>query len=79
MLTAFVAADAYKNGFRVLRTTNHKDYPMTYGSITKLIEVQNALLVVFEHGIGIITINNSAEHSSQVLSELKVISDTYGS
>ena len=71
--------DAYKNGFRVLRTTNHKDYPMTYGSITKLIEVQNALLVVFEHGIGIITINNSAEHSSQVLSELKVISDTYGS
>ena len=31
--------DAYKNGFRVLRTTNHKDYPMTYGSITKLIEI----------------------------------------
>ena len=71
--------DAYKNGFRVLRTTNHKDYPMTYGSITKLIELQNALLVVFEHGVGLITINNSAEHYSQVLSELKVISDTYGS
>ena len=71
--------DAYKNGFRVLRTTNHKDYPMTYGSITKLIELQNAILVIFEHGIGLITINNSAEHSSQVLSDLKVISDMYGS
>ena len=71
--------DAYKNGFRVLRTMNHKDYPMTYGSITKLIEIQESLLVVFEHGVGLITINNSSEHPSQVLSDLKVISDTYGS
>ena len=71
--------DAYKNGFRILRTTNHKDYPMTYGSITKLIEYQNQLIVIFEHGIGLITINNSAEHNSQILSDLTVISDTYGS
>ncbi len=71
--------DAFKNGFRVLRTTNHKDYPMTYGSITKLIELKNNILVVFEHGIGIITINNNSEHPSQILSDLTVISDTYGS
>ena len=71
--------DAYKNGFRVLRTMNHKDYPMTHGSITKLVELQNALLVVFEHGIGIVTINNSAEHPSQILSDIKIISDMYGS
>ena len=71
--------DAYKNGFRVLRTMNHKDYPMTNGSITKLIEMKNTLLVVFEHGIGLITINNSAEHPSQVLSDLNIISDVYGS
>jgi hypothetical protein len=56
--------DAYKNGFRVIRTMNHKDYPMTYGSITKLIELKNALLVVFEHGIGLINIDNNAAHSS---------------
>ncbi len=71
--------DAYKNGFRILRTMNHKDYPMTYGSITKLIELQNSLLVIFEHGIGLITINNSSEHPSQILSDLSIISDTYGS
>ena len=71
--------DAYKNGFRVLRTTNHKDYPMTYGSITKILELKNQLLLVFEHGIGFVTIDNSAEHPSQVLSDLTVISDTYGS
>lgn len=71
--------DAYKNGFRVLRTMNHKDYPMTHGSITKLIEMQNALLVVFEHGVGIVTINNSAEHASQILSDVKMVNDMYGS
>ena len=71
--------DAYKNGFRVLRTMNHKDYPMTHGSITKILELKNALMIVFEHGIGLVAINNSAEHSSQVLSDLNVISDTYGS
>ena len=58
---------------------NHKDYPMTYGSITKLIELKNALLIVFEHGIGLVSINNSSEHPSQILSDLTVISDIYGS
>ena len=71
--------DAYKNGFRVIRTMNHKDYPMTHGSITKLVELKNALLIVFEHGIGMVSINNNAEHSSQILSDLNIISDTYGS
>ena len=71
--------DAYKNGFRVLRSMNHKDYPMTHGSITKLVELKNALLIVFEHGIGMVSINNQAEHSSQILSDLNIISDTYGS
>ena len=71
--------DAYKNGFRVIRTMNHKDFPMTYGSITKLIELKNALLIIFEHGIGFCTINNNAEHTSQILSDLTIISDMYGS
>ena len=71
--------DAYKNGFRVIRTMNHKDYPMTYGSITKLIELKNSLLIVFEHGIGLVAINNQVEHPSQILSDLNIISDSYGS
>jgi hypothetical protein len=58
---------------------NHKDYPMTYGSITKILEVANQLFVVFEHGVGLITINNSAEHSSQVLSDVTMLNDMYGS
>jgi hypothetical protein len=39
---------------------NHKDYPMTYGSITKILEGNNSIIVIFEHGIGMIKINNSA-------------------
>lgn len=71
--------DAYKNGFRVLRTMNHKDYPMTYGSITKIVELKNALMIIFEHGIGFVAIDNSTDKPSQVLSDLNIISDTYGS
>jgi hypothetical protein len=36
-------------------------------------------MVIFEHGIGIVTIDNTSEHASQILSDLTVISDTYGS
>ena len=71
--------DAYKNGFRVIRSMNHKDYPMTHGSITKILELKNTLFIVFEHGIGLVSINNNAENSSQILSDLNIISDTYGS
>jgi hypothetical protein len=52
---------------------------MTHGSITKLIELENSLLVVFEHGVGLVTINNSSEYPSQVLSDVKMINDMYGS
>ena len=71
--------DAYKNGFRVIRTMNHKDYQMTYGSITKMLDYNGALVIVFEHGVGLVTVNSSAEHTSQILGELNMISDTYGS
>jgi hypothetical protein len=37
---------------------------MTYGAITKLIELKNSLLIVFEHGIGLVSINNASEHPS---------------
>ena len=37
------------------------------------------MLIVFEHGVGLVSINNSAEHPSQVLSDLNMITDTFGS
>lgn len=83
--------DAFKNGFRVFQGTHYRDYPKTYGSITKLIELQGNLLCVFEHGIGLIPVNERAIagegsggniyiNTSNVLPENpKIISDTFGS
>lgn len=83
--------DAFKNGFRVFRSTNYRDYPKTYGAITKLVEMGGNLLCVFEHGVAVIPVNERAVaasgsggnvfiNTSNVLPEnLKVISDMFGS
>lgn len=83
--------DAFQNGFRVFRGTNYRDYPKTYGSITKIIELGGSLLCVFEHGIALIPVNertvagdgaggNVFINTANVLPENpNVISDTYGS
>ena len=83
--------DAFKNGFRVFQETHYRDYPKTYGRITKLIELRGSLLCVFEHGISLIPINERAVagegtggniyiNTSNVLPENpKIISDTFGS
>lgn len=86
-----VITDAFQNGARMFMATNYRDYPKTYGSITKLIELRESLLCVMEHGISLIPVNErvvSGEGSggpvfintANVLPENpKVISDTFGS
>ena len=83
--------DAFKNGFRVFQGTHFRDYPKTYGALTKLVELRGALLCVFEHGIALVSVNERAVagegsggniyiNTSNVLPENpKVISDTFGS
>lgn len=83
--------DAFKNGFRVFQKTHYRDYPKTYGSITKIIELRGNLLCVFEHGVALIPVNeraiasegaggNAYINTSNVLPENpKIISDQYGS
>ena len=83
--------DAFKNGFRVFQGTNYRDYPKTYGSITKLVEFRGNLICVFEHGIAIIPVNERALagegaggnvyiNTSNILPENpNIISDVYGS
>ena len=83
--------DAFKNGYRTFRGTHYRDYPKTYGQITKLVELRGSLLCVFEHGIALIPVNERAVagegaggniyiNTSNVLPENpKIISDTFGS
>lgn len=83
--------DAFKNGFRTFQGTNYRDYPKTYGSITKLIELNGQLLCIFEHGIALLPIRertltgqgaggNVYINTNNVLPEtMNVLSDTFGS
>lgn len=84
-------ASAFKNAYRVFPATKFKDYPITYGEITKLIEWNGNLIVVLEHGIYIIPINERVVagegsggltyiNTANVLPDNpQVISPTYGS
>ena len=83
--------DAFRNGFRTFQGTSYRDYPKTYGSITKLIELNGQLLCVFEHGVALLPIRertltgqgaggNVYINTNNVLPEtMNVLSDTFGS
>ncbi len=83
--------NAFRNAFRVFKSTNYRDYPITYGEITKLIEWNGDLICILEHGIYRIPVNERALagqgtggsvyiNTSNVLPENPdVISDTFGS
>lgn len=83
--------DAFKNGFRVFQMTHYRDYPKTYGSIIKLVDIAGSILCVFEHGIATIPVNertvagsstggNVYINTSNVLPENpRMVSDMYGS
>lgn len=80
--------DAYKNGYRVFRKTNSVDYTREYGEITKLISLNSNLLIIFEHGVAVAPVNQTAVQqtagqlvaTSRVLPEAPtIISDMFGS
>lgn len=80
--------DAYKNGYRVFRKTRSVDYTREYGEITKLISLNSNLLIIFEHGIAVAPVNQTAVQqtsgqlvaTSRVLPEAPtIISDMFGS
>ena len=83
--------DAFQNGWRTFMGTHYRDYPKTYGSITKIVELRGSLLCVFEHGVALIPVNERALagsgsggnvyiNTNNVLPQNpKIISDTFGS
>lgn len=91
MYSDIYITDAFKNGYRSFWGTNYRDYTNQYGCIIQLINIQDNLLCVFEHGIALIPVNERAVaaegaggqayiNTSNVLPENpRIISDTYGS
>ncbi len=82
--------DAFTNNLRVFEATHFKDYSKEYGAITKLVEQNDKLVIIFEHGIGVVAVNENAllENAQgkeihvgvkDVIGEPIIISDKYGS
>lgn len=74
-------SDAFKNGFRVFNSLSYRDYPNQYGGIMKILEYNNNLLVIFEHGIGLAVINREAliptdDGTKLNIGAIKPLSDT---
>ena len=49
--------DAFKNGYRVFKEINYRDYTKIYGGIVKLIDINSNLLIIFEHGVALVAVN----------------------
>ena len=76
--------------FRVFQAMAYRDYPRTYGEITKLIELYGNLVCIYEHGVVLIPINERVVsgdgaggdvfiNTNNILPENpKVLSDTFG-
>ena len=52
--------DAFRNGFRVFDMMSYRDYTLTYGALTRLVELKGSLVAVFEHGVCLIPVNERA-------------------
>lgn len=49
--------DAFKNGYRVFKSTQFQDYTREHGSIVSLKSFSGNILCVFEHGVALIPVN----------------------
>lgn len=91
MFSDISSTDAFKNGYRVFKNLNYKDYSSIYGSLIRLIEWYGNLIAIYEHGVTLIPVNERTLtsqgeggeiyiNSIRVLPEnVKVLSDMYGS
>lgn len=83
--------DSFQNNYRVFSKLAYTDVERQYGAIIKLLPLGNNLFCVFEHGCGIIPVNEKALMSTTtgqsihlygsdvVQSQVTVISPHYGS
>ena len=69
-------AQSFINSYRIIFKDQYKEYNKEFGSITKILPLGNSLLVVFQHGIGMLPVNRSAQtpqESSPYLSSRNVL------
>lgn len=60
MFSNMQVEDNFKNAYRIFQGLSYKDIDRQYGAIVKLIPWGNNLLCIFEHGIGLVPVNEKA-------------------
>ena len=60
MYSTLQVKDEFKNGYRVFAPMAYKDIDRQYGAIVKLLPWGTNIMCIFEHGIGILPINEKA-------------------
>jgi hypothetical protein len=55
----------FENAYRTLEGLSYKDIDRQYGAIVKLLPFENNLLCIFEHGMGLIPVNDKALISTE--------------
>lgn len=83
--------NAFKNSYRIFQGLSYQDLERTYGALTKILPLGANLFGVFEHGLGIIPINEKAliqtttgqnihmYGTGVIQSQITVVSQDYGS
>ena len=65
-------SESFLNSFRLVYSDQYKEYNKEFGDITKIVPIGNSLLVVFDHGMGVLpvdrTIKTEAEASPYLAS-----------
>lgn len=83
--------NSFKNSFRIFQGLSYQDVDRSYGALVKLLPYGSNLFGVFEHGLGIIPVNEKALIQTQtgqsihmygagvIQNQISVISQDYGS
>lgn len=81
----------FQNGYRIFKGLSYQDIDSSYGAIVKLLTFGSNLFCVFEHGCGIVPVNEKAlittttgqsvhmKGTGVIQSQISVVSQDYGS
>lgn len=58
-------SEAFINSYRIIFNNQYHEYNKEFGSITKLVELGNSLLVVFQHGLGLLPVNRTPQNEQE--------------
>lgn len=59
-------AQSFINSYRMIFKEQYHEYSKEYGSITKILSLGNLLIVIFDHGIGLLEVNRNPQNQQEL-------------